>query len=328
MFSLAAEFYEAFLKPTEVSILIVGLDGVGKTSLLERLKVTDFIEPIEDKISTNVVGKKHNKQLFTQVLIHHIQYLYRKYLYKNNSRESVLISQSKISLCKPLNQSLTIPCIEKGISVGGILRRENKQYDLMKGVNMLPLAFIQPTVGMNLSKVNIYGSPINIVDIGGKKKNRMTWNRYYAGADSLVFVVDISPGETQEKFNEAKTAFHQLWYDASIWGKPILIFMNKSDKQECYENINSYQFPTDSFGRHHNTNVSMIGKMPLSTFSELFLPELHISDSQKMNGTIDDTRSENNILAIFKGSAKTGEGVRSAFEWLIRKVHAGNEGHN
>ena len=42
MFGLASGFYQSYLIPPEVSILIVGLDDSGKSTLLERVKVIDF----------------------------------------------------------------------------------------------------------------------------------------------------------------------------------------------------------------------------------------------------------------------------------------------
>ena len=45
MFGLASGFYQNYMIPPEVSILIVGLDDAGKTTLLERVKVTDFSGP-------------------------------------------------------------------------------------------------------------------------------------------------------------------------------------------------------------------------------------------------------------------------------------------
>mmetsp|Transcript_34127 Transcript_34127/g.72715 ORF Transcript_34127/g.72715 Transcript_34127/m.72715 type:complete len:510 (+) Transcript_34127:129-1658(+) len=42
MFSLATGIYQSYFAPPKLSILIIGLDGSGKTSLLERIKVTDI----------------------------------------------------------------------------------------------------------------------------------------------------------------------------------------------------------------------------------------------------------------------------------------------
>ena len=42
MFGLASGFYQNYFVPPEVSCLIIGIDGAGKTALLERVKVTDF----------------------------------------------------------------------------------------------------------------------------------------------------------------------------------------------------------------------------------------------------------------------------------------------
>ena len=42
MFSLADGIYQSYFAPPKLSILIIGLDGSGKTALLERIKVTDI----------------------------------------------------------------------------------------------------------------------------------------------------------------------------------------------------------------------------------------------------------------------------------------------
>ena len=42
MYSLVAGIYDSYLAPTQLNLLIVGAPGVGKTALLERLKVTQI----------------------------------------------------------------------------------------------------------------------------------------------------------------------------------------------------------------------------------------------------------------------------------------------
>lgn len=42
MFSLVSGLYQAYLAPSQLNILMVGASGVGKTSILERCKVTQF----------------------------------------------------------------------------------------------------------------------------------------------------------------------------------------------------------------------------------------------------------------------------------------------
>jgi GTPase SAR1 family protein len=42
MFSLATGLYQSYFAPPKLSILVIGLDGSGKTALLERIKVTNF----------------------------------------------------------------------------------------------------------------------------------------------------------------------------------------------------------------------------------------------------------------------------------------------
>ncbi|KAL7545391.1 hypothetical protein ACHAWF_008737, partial [Thalassiosira exigua] len=55
MFSLASGIYQSYFAPPKLSILIVGLDGAGKTSLLERIKVTD----VRTKLDVDAGGSAH-----------------------------------------------------------------------------------------------------------------------------------------------------------------------------------------------------------------------------------------------------------------------------
>ena len=60
MFGLASGFYQNYMIPPEVSCLILGLDSSGKTTLLERLKVTDFSGAKESNGKRIVIQKIKN----------------------------------------------------------------------------------------------------------------------------------------------------------------------------------------------------------------------------------------------------------------------------
>ena len=42
MFSLASGLYAQYFSPQQINLLVVGVKGVGKSTILERIKVTDF----------------------------------------------------------------------------------------------------------------------------------------------------------------------------------------------------------------------------------------------------------------------------------------------
>lgn len=52
MFSLATGIYQSYFAPPKLSIIILGLDGSGKTALLERIKVTEITNDATTATST------------------------------------------------------------------------------------------------------------------------------------------------------------------------------------------------------------------------------------------------------------------------------------
>mmetsp|Transcript_25265 Transcript_25265/g.39126 ORF Transcript_25265/g.39126 Transcript_25265/m.39126 type:complete len:286 (-) Transcript_25265:60-917(-) len=58
MFGLAAGFYETYLAPPEMTILIVGCESSGKTALLERFKCSKFSNSRPHQSSNSSNGKK------------------------------------------------------------------------------------------------------------------------------------------------------------------------------------------------------------------------------------------------------------------------------
>jgi ADP-ribosylation factor related protein 1 len=67
---------------------------------------------------------------------------------------------------------------------------EQQKRRLVRGYRGPSLDNIQTTMGMNLGKLPINGMIVTCWDVGGSMPS--VWDRYYADADGIVFVVDSS----------------------------------------------------------------------------------------------------------------------------------------
>ena len=92
----------------------------------------------------------------------------------------------------------------------------------------LPPERIPPTVGMNLAKIQMKGSKIVFWDLGGQKKMRSIWERYYKEANAVVFVVDSAD---MGRLEEAKAAFDEVCENEllALHDVPVLTIANKQD---------------------------------------------------------------------------------------------------
>jgi len=71
-----------------------------------------------------------------------------------------------------------------------------------------------PTMGKELTKLEVQGIPINLMDMGGQKDFRDMW----------LFMIDAY---TRERFSEAKD---ELWKLSSVFKKkPLIVLTNKND---------------------------------------------------------------------------------------------------
>jgi len=61
MFSLASGIYESYFAYPQLNVLLIGAEGVGKTTLLERLKVTEFTRKSPDAKALASVGITTNR---------------------------------------------------------------------------------------------------------------------------------------------------------------------------------------------------------------------------------------------------------------------------
>jgi small GTP-binding protein len=82
-----------------------------------------------------------------------------------------------------------------------------------------------PTMGKELTKLEVQGIRINLMDMGGQRDFRDLWLGELSTAECVIFMIDAY---ARERFNEAKD---ELWKLSSIFKtKPLVVLANKMDK--------------------------------------------------------------------------------------------------
>ena len=72
---------------------------------------------------------------------------------------------------------------------------------IFTGMEPLPPGKIPPTVGLNIGRMQIKGRKVLFWDLGGQTGLRAIWEKYYAEAHGLVYVVDAAE---PERFDESR----------------------------------------------------------------------------------------------------------------------------
>jgi small GTP-binding protein len=81
-----------------------------------------------------------------------------------------------------------------------------------------------PTMGKELTKLEVQGIPMNLMDMGGQKDFRDLWLGELSNASCVIFMIDAY---ARERFSEAKD---ELWKLQSVFKKkPLIILTNKND---------------------------------------------------------------------------------------------------
>jgi len=102
-----------------------------------------------------------------------------------------------------------------------------------------------PTMGKELSQIEVQGIRINVMDMGGQKDFRNLWIGEASTAECVIFMIDAY---ARERFTEARD---ELWKLSSIFKKkPLIILANKYDLQpvasipEIIEALNLKDLPS------------------------------------------------------------------------------------
>jgi GTPase SAR1 family protein len=195
MFSLASGIYQSYWATPQLNILVLGCEGVGKTTLLERCKVTQFSpKPIQRTLSCPA-PPRYSRQ---RVLIEEDSASDRgkpSQRWLDDRQESSL--EDVEWTAEPQSQETT-PGTNDAEEEDQLQYEQDTQqeYNLKPGCKMLPLSKIRPTMGQNLAKIDVCGAKCHLFDISGQFQD--LWQRYYNDADGVVYVWRLGWNEEQQ----------------------------------------------------------------------------------------------------------------------------------
>ncbi|CAM9690634.1 unnamed protein product [Chrysoparadoxa australica] len=114
-----------------------------------------------------------------------------------------------------------------GLDYAGKTTLLEQMKGLFKRTPGIPPDKIPPTVGLNVTKMSIFGCTVTFWDLGGQLKMRSLWSHYFEDAHGLVFVIDSAD---VGRFEEAKLAFDSMMEEGGqTHGIPTLLLANKQD---------------------------------------------------------------------------------------------------
>jgi GTPase SAR1 family protein len=174
-------------------------------------------------------------------------------------------------------------------------RPRTTEYDAKPGARMLPLDRIRPTIGMNLAKVDVCGASVRVWDVGGRM--RELWERYYADADAVVFVWKL---QQRNSADEEEDGSDDDSSGGSSAGPPAL---TAEQQRTALEQV----------------RARVADDVPLLVLGHLFQeipparcePDVLYSTDELL------PHYHNPCQGLHFGNAATGQGIKTALEWLI-----------
>lgn len=166
---------------------------------------------------------------------------------------------------------------------------------------MLPLEKIRPTIGMNLAKTEICGAKVHIWDLGGKLQD--LWERYYADADAVLFVWKLSREDVARQQEQPQQQQHGEFADDDDDDDDGRAPVTAEQQKKVLEQVRS-AVPDD-------VPFCVLGHMFQTPPPYNCEPDVLYSTSQLL------PYYHNPHQALFMANAVTGQGVKTALEWLI-----------
>ncbi|MCJ1466396.1 ADP-ribosylation factor protein 3 [Pseudocyphellaria aurata] len=195
-----------------------------------------------------------------------------------------------------------------------------------------------PTVGQNVSTIDLPDMYLKIWDVGGQHALRNLWTRYYSSCHAIVFVVDssdIGDGElsTLQANSNSSSAFSHPTKD------------NDDDDNNEIHNPTSIggTNPRDdeSLTTGRLAECKLVLESVLASSSTVGVPILVLANKQDREDCVETVRiKEGLVRPVFEGekgdgvrdsrvlpvSALKGTGVGEAVEWIRSRVKWNREG--
>lgn len=133
----------------------------------------------------------------------------------------------------------------------------------------------KPTMGMNFAKLDIAGCRVTFWDLGGSKKLRGLWERYYADAHGWIFVLDSAD---RERLAEARDEFLKQQPN----DLPCLVLLNKADLTDCLsveELRRSFELSDDENHIVRSASAATIDGIADAVKALIDRSKLHIDDN-------------------------------------------------
>ncbi|KAF2480907.1 P-loop containing nucleoside triphosphate hydrolase protein [Neohortaea acidophila] len=155
-----------------------------------------------------------------------------------------------------------------------------------------------PTVGQNVSVIDLPEMYLRIWDVGGQHSLRGLWQSYFESCHAIVFVVDstdIGDGDisrlasdnnastplkasantdAEGRLGECKLVLESILQHQSTTGIPILVLANKQDCEDCVEVVRIKEgFVRKVFEGEKGQNVRDSRVLPLSALKGVGVKE-------------------------------------------------------
>ncbi|CAH3163612.1 unnamed protein product, partial [Porites evermanni] len=215
----------------EMRLVVLGLDGAGKTSILFKMKQDEFVSPITT-IGFNVETVEHRSLKFTlwdvieaRNSIHSLLETVQEQQEQFTNIASLCDTDAAIPVAFTKDNRVHIgPKMEMRLVVLG-LDGAGKTSILFK---MKQDEFVSPitTIGFNVETVEHRSLKFTLWDVGGLQKLRPLWRHYYLNTQAVIFVIDST---NIERISEAHEELAKLMAEKRLKDALLLIFANKQD---------------------------------------------------------------------------------------------------